>query len=281
MVRNIELFIKACEKLHIPYETFHSSQSLMRIKLDKYYYYFVNNGTPFNSEAINELFKDKEYTYLLLKDKINTPWCLGFLSPFCPEEYKQYLVYQNLAEITEEVTKHFALPVIVKKNRGFGGNNVFLAKTVEDIGDAFSAIFDVNSKKVDYVALAQEYIDIIHEYRVIVYQNEILLVYEKDKSHATFTGNISPLHWDGAIALHITDEAVIREIQDFIEPIFSEIMINYAGFDIARDGDGKLWLIEINGTPNYNIFIRDNGEDIIVTMFQTILSRFRDLQKGC
>lgn len=280
MVRKIALFIKACEKLDIPYETFHSSQSLMRIKLDKYYY-FVNNGTPFNSEAINELFKDKQYTYLLFKDKINTPRCIGFLSPFCQEEYKQYLVYQNLAEITAQVTKHFALPVIVKKNRGWGGNNVFLAKTVEDIRGAFSEIFDVNSKKVDYVALAQEYIDIIHEYRVIIYQNEILLVYEKDKSQAKFTGNLSPLHWDGAIALHITDETLIREIKDFIEPIFSEMMINYAGFDIARDEDGKLWLIEINGTPNYNIFIRDNGEDIIVTMFQTILSRFRDSPKTC
>lgn len=280
MVRKIELFIKACQKLDIPYETFHYSQSLMRIKLDKYYY-FVNNRTPFNSEAINELFKDKEYTYLLLKDKINMPRCLGFLSPFCSEEYTQYLVYENLTKITEEVRKNFALPVIVKKNRGFGGNNVFLAKTIEDIRGAFSEIFDVNSKNVDYVALAQEYIDIIHEYRVIVYQNEILLVYEKDKSRATFTGNLSPLHWEGAIALHITDETLIREIQDFIEPIFSEMKINYAGFDIARDGDGKLWLIEINGTPNYNIFIRDNGEDIIVRMFETILSRFRDSQTGC
>jgi glutathione synthase/RimK-type ligase-like ATP-grasp enzyme len=278
MLLNLQLFRKACQKLDIPYETFHSSQSLMRIKLDKYYY-FVNNGTPFNSEAINELFKDKEYTYLLLKDKINMPRCLGFLSPFCPEEYKQYLVYQNLAEITEEVTKNFALPVIVKKNRGSFGYHVFLCQTVEDIRGAFSEIFDVNGKKTDYVAIAQEYIDIIHEYRVIVFHNEILLVYEKDKSQAKFTGNLSPLHWEGAIALHITDETLIREIKDFIEPIFSEMMINYGGFDIARDGNGKLWLIEINGTPNYNIFIRDNGEDIIVTMFQTILSRFRDSQK--
>jgi glutathione synthase/RimK-type ligase-like ATP-grasp enzyme len=280
MVRKIELFIKACEKLDIPYETFHSSQSLMRIKLDKYYY-FVNNGTPFNSEAINELFKDKEYTYLLLKDKINTPRCIGFLSPFCQEEYKQYLVYQNLAEITTEVTKNFALPVIVKKNRGFGGNNVFLAKTVEDIRGAFSEIFDVNSKKVDYVALAQEYIEIIHEYRVIVYQNEIFLVYEKDKSNATFIGNLSPLHWEGAIAVHITDETLITEIKDFILPMFSEMTINYAGLDIARDINRKLWLIELNSTPGYKIFVRDNGEDIIVTMFETILSRFRDLQKAC
>lgn len=281
MLVTLQLFVKACQKLDIPYETFHNSQNLLRIKLEHQYYYFVNNRTPFNSESINTLFKDKEYTYSLFHQKINMPRSVGFLSPFCEEQYQPCLVYQSLEEITEKVTQDFDFPVIVKKNRGFGGNNVFLAKTVDEIGGAFSEIFDVNSKKVDYVALAQEYIDIIHEYRVIVYQNKILLVYEKDKSHATFTGNLSPLHWEGAIALHITDETLITEIKDFIEPIFSEMMINYAGFDIARDGDGKLWLIEINGTPNYNIFIRDNGEDIIVTMFQTILSRFRDLQKGC
>ena len=82
MLVTLQLFVKACQKLDIPYETFHNSQNLLRIKLEHQYYYFVNNRTPFNSESINTLFKDKEYTYSLFHQKITMPRSVGFLSPF-------------------------------------------------------------------------------------------------------------------------------------------------------------------------------------------------------
>ena len=48
----------------------------------------------------------------------------------------------------------------------------------------------------DYIFLAQEYISIAQEYRVLVYDNELQFVYLKDNSEADFTGNISPLHFE-------------------------------------------------------------------------------------
>ena len=47
--------------------------------------------------------------------------------------------------------------------------------------------------------------------------------------------------------------------------------IDYAGFDIALDTKGVYWLIEINSSPNYDIFVRDNDRQIVVTMFKGIL----------
>ena len=46
--------------------------------------------------------------------------------------------------------------------------------------------------------------------------------------------------------------------------------INYAGLDIALDKNGSYWLIEINSSPHYDIFVRDNGQ-IVVKMFKGIL----------
>ncbi|WP_445245454.1 ATP-grasp domain-containing protein [Microcoleus sp. OTE_8_concoct_300] len=271
MLTNIELLLAACEELNIPYEILHDSQNLIRIKHRGENYYFVNYLMPFNSASIAKIFKDKEYTYQILKGKINTPRTLGFVSPHCQEKYKKYLSFPDIESILLEVNKNFALPMILKRNRGAGGNNVFLCESREQIQEALEIIFNINSKNYDYVALAQEYIEIAHEYRAVFCKEKLVLLYEKDKSQAKFAGNLSPLHWEGAKAKHIINPNLMSEIEDFVKPVFAEMAINYAGFDIALDKKGQYWLIEINSTPNYDLFMRDNDRQIVVTMFKGIL----------
>lgn len=271
MLTNIELLLAACQELNIPYEILHPSQNLIRIKDRGENYYFVNYMMPFNSASIAQIFKDKEYTYQLLNGKINTPRTLGFFSPHCQEKYKKYLTFPDIESILLEVNKNFAMPMIIKKNRGAGGNNVFLCETTEQVKEALEIIFNIDSKDYDYVALAQEYIEIAHEYRAVFCKEKLVLLYEKDKSQAEFAGNLSPLHWEGAKAKHIINPNLMSEIEDFVKPVFAEMAINYAGFDIALDKNGQYWLIEINSTPNYDIFMRDNDRQIVVTMFKGIL----------
>ncbi len=271
MLTNISLVLEACQELNINYEILAPNQNLIRIKHSRQDYYFVNYSTPFNSAPIVEIFKDKEYTYHLLKDKITTPQTVGFLSPFCDEKYRQYLTLQDCAQIAIEVSKIFSLPLIIKRNRGSAGNNVFLCETHEQIQTAIETVFNIKSKDYDYVCLAQEYINICHEYRAVFYNQKLVLLYEKDKSDARFMGNLSPLHWEGATAKHISDSKIISEIENFVQPVFAEVSINYGGFDIALDNNGEYWLIEINSSPNYDIFVRDNDRQIVVRMFKDIL----------
>ena len=56
-----------------------------------------------------------------------------------------------------------------------------------------------------------------------------------------------------------------------MQPVFAKINVNYGGFDIAIDQNGDYWLIEINSSPNFEIFVRDNDRQIVVTMFKDIL----------
>ncbi|NJM59475.1 MAG: alpha-L-glutamate ligase [Oscillatoriales cyanobacterium RU_3_3] len=271
MLTNINLVLAACQELNIPYEILHHSQNLVRIKKADRDYYFVNYMTPFNSASLAQIFKDKEYTYQLLKGKINTPKTLAFVSPYCEEKYQKYLSYRKIDEMVLEVNKIFTLPAIVKRNRGSGGNNVFLCESKEQIQAALEIIFNINNKDYDYVALAQEYIEIAREYRAVFFQGKLVLLYEKDKSQAQFAGNLSPLHWEGAKAKHILDPNLMSEIEDFVKPVFAEVSIDYAGLDVALDARGKYWLIEINSSPNFDIFVRDNDRQIVVKMFKNIL----------
>lgn len=179
MLTNIRLLTEACKALNIHYEILHPSQNLVRFKIGQEDYYFTNYTTPFLSNSVGKLFKDKDYVYYVFKDRVNVPRSESFLSPYCPEKYSKYLHYKNIDAIVEEIQKNFLLPIIIKRNTGSAGNNVFLCQDIDQVKSSLDIIFNVNSKEYDYVAIAQEQIDILREYRVIIFKNEILLVYEK------------------------------------------------------------------------------------------------------
>ncbi|MGL5132446.1 MAG: ATP-grasp domain-containing protein [Planktothrix sp.] len=271
MLNNIRLLLQACHNLKIDYEILHSDQNLVKVKLDKNYY-FCNYSTPLVDQSIFKILKDKDYTYSILHKQIRTPKTLGFLSPFCDSNYQHYLKFKTIPDIAEEIERVFGFPVIVKRNSGSGGHYVFLCHNLEDIQNSLTTIFNIDHKDYDYVAIAQEYIIIEREYRAVFLNQKLILLYEKDISQAIFTGNLSPLHWEGAQAKHINNSQIISEIEAFCQPVFQELNLNYTGLDIAIDKDDQYWLIEANSHPNYDIFTRDNGIDLAVQVFEKMLT---------
>lgn len=270
MLNNIRLLLQACQNLNIPYEILHNYENLVRIKLDKYYY-FCNYSTPLIEQSVAQIIKDKEYTYSILKDKIKTPKTMGFLSPFCEEKYQDYLKFKTIPEIAHEIENNFQFHVIVKRNSGSGGLNVFLCQNLEEIITALTTIFNINHKNYDYVSVAQEYIAIKREYRAIFLDKKLILLYEKDISQATFSGNLSPLHWEGGQAKYINNPKIIAEIESFCQPIFQELNLDYTGLDLVVDEYDQYWFIEANSHPNYDIFTRDNDPKLAVNVFEKIL----------
>ncbi|NEO83340.1 MAG: alpha-L-glutamate ligase [Spirulina sp. SIO3F2] len=270
MLNNIRLLIAACDHQNIAYDILHPTQNLVRIRAEQDYF-FVNYTVPLLSQAVAKILIDKDYTYRLLKDSIRSPETLAFFTPFCEEKYKDYLEYGAIADIVQKIQTHFTLPVIIKKNRGSSGINVFLCHNPAEITQALENIFEHDSRHYDYVALAQEYISIKHEYRAIFLNKKLVLLYEKDNQNATFSGNLSPLHWDGAKAVQITDESLMQRIQHFVEPVFEALNIPYGGFDVVRDHNDQLWFIEVNSHPNYSIFVRDNGDEPVIRVFEQVL----------
>ncbi|MBC6433086.1 ATP-grasp domain-containing protein [Nostoc sp. HG1] len=271
MLDNVLLLLQACKNLNISYEIIHPAENLLKIKLNNKQHYFCNYSTPLINQAVAQIIKDKEYTYHILKQKVKLPRTVGFLSPFCELKYKMYLKFPSFQDIILEIKDKFETPVIVKRNSGSGGHNVFLCKNTDEIETALKEIFNINYKKYDYVAIAQEFIHIKSEYRAIFLNKELVLLYEKDISDAEFAGNLSPLHWNGAKAKYINNPQILSEITNFAQPIFEELDLDYAGLDIVLDRDNQYWLIEVNSHPNYTIFTRDNGEEPVLKVFEKML----------
>ncbi len=278
MLTNIKMLLKACKKLSIAYEILHPNQNLVKVIIGDRDYYFTNYSTPLTPQSIAEIFKDKQYFYQVFQDVVKMPRTLSFISPYCDEKYKEYLQFSSIDEIIIEIEKSFELPIILKRNRGSGGSNVFRCHDPEQMRTALEHIFNINSKSYDYIALAQESINIVKEYRCVCLNGEQVILYDKDFSQAEFTGNLSPLHWEGAIAKQVSDREVINAIAEFIKPIFQKMAIAYVGLDVALDDRANYWLIEANSHPNFDIFIRDNGEEAIINLFQRILEYLKSHQ---
>jgi glutathione synthase/RimK-type ligase-like ATP-grasp enzyme len=271
MLTNIKILIEACKKSSIDHEILHPNQNVVKVKFGDREYYFTNYSTPLTPQSIAEFFKDKQYFYQIFQDVVQMPRTISFISPYCDVKYLEYLEFPSIDNIIAEIERSFALPIIIKRNRGSGGNNVFKCADLLETRNALERIFNTNSKNYDYVALVQEPINIVKEYRSVCLNQEQIVLYEKDISKAKFTGNLSPLHWEGAIAKQVNDAQMIQAINQFIQPIFQKMAIAYVGLDVALDDQGQYWLIEANSHPNFDIFIRDNGEEAIVQLFQKIL----------
>ncbi|MDJ1175330.1 ATP-grasp domain-containing protein [Roseofilum capinflatum] len=269
MFTNIRLLLEACQSLNLDYEMLHPNQNVIQVNLGKPYL-FVNGFTPILTGAMLKIIKDKDYTYHLLKDRVLMPKTSAYVDPHV-STYKNYAICKSIPEIVDSIEDTFDFPVVIKKNTGSCGVNVFLCDQKSQIIEALNKIFDRNDKEYDYIALAQETIKIEREYRAIFLNQDLVLLYEKNIQNATFTGNLSPLHWQGAQAIHVTNEDTICQLEQFIHPIFERLQIGYAGFDVAVDQSGQLWLIEINSNPNYGIFIRDNPEKLAVEVFEKLL----------
>ncbi|MGP8330326.1 MAG: ATP-grasp domain-containing protein [Methanosarcinaceae archaeon] len=275
MLGVIECVVEACKRLQISCDFMDKNQNFVRVNLQKPYY-FLNFSTPFGRHDIVRICRDKEFTYKVVKDIVRTPRTIGYLDPFCRKGYRKYAQTDSYETIEQRIIDNFELPVIVKRNQGTRGKNVFLCQDRTAIRNAILTIFNKNTKLYDYVAIAQDYIRVQYEYRVILFYDEILLVYRKDIMNARFTGNLSPLHWENSHAVLVAKEKKIAEIKKFVAPLYSALALQFSGLDLIQDEKGDLWLLEINSQPDFDIFMRDNGSERVVQIFEKMVLKLKN-----
>jgi glutathione synthase/RimK-type ligase-like ATP-grasp enzyme len=271
MNSNIKALITACDRNQIHYEVLHENGNLIAVNTGRSLSLFTNRTTPVNPHSVSKLCDDKDFAYVALSSHMRMAQTLSFLDPHSEAKYSQYLKFQTHQEIVNEIEEKIGYPVILKRNRGSHGSNVFSINEKEDLLAKLIIIFDKRSKDYDYILLAQEAIKIKKEYRAIFYNEKLVFAYLKDNQDATYTGNLSPLHWDGAKAVKVRDPELLKRFQAFVSPGLMAIGLKYTGIDLAEDHNGKLWAIEVNAAPSFDIYIRDCGMDDVVNLFTLML----------
>ena len=272
MNSNISALIKACDKTGCEYKIHHSGKRLIEVFIEKRSHLFVNTATPLNSHSVSNFCIDKDYFYTFLQDVINMPRTQSFINPNWKPQYAPPEREKNLQEILDAIEAAFPYPAIVKKNSGATGDSVFKVSDRAEAKAALQTIFDVNNKSYDKIALAQEYLHLKKEYRVVYLNGSLSFAYEKNIDEAVFQGNLSPLHWAGAKAILIEDNTLLAQIHKFCEPMFQKMMIPFCGLDVALDENDNWWLIEANSAPGFSKIVAHGGEHKVIAMYEQMLA---------
>ncbi|HEY4499421.1 MAG TPA: hypothetical protein VJH94_05195 [Candidatus Paceibacterota bacterium] len=250
---------EACKRLGFSFFEIDENGNLIEVHTSKGKLFFANFATPFNSGAAEHICSDKEFTFTLLHKVMKMPGTVGYFDPSFREGYDRFKKFDDVEEIITDIEQRFSYPLVVKKNSGMRGINVFLCKNREEAKKALEEIYREDSPDYDYVALAQEYVKPIAHIRAVFFQGKIVLSYKTEAlwGIATRAGDIK--------------DAPDSEIEKFIEPIQRIFPLQFAGADILKDGEGKLWLLELNSRPGFTQFIREHGQDSVIAMYEKIL----------
>ncbi len=271
MQHHIRCLTEACKQLNVDFSFLDEEQNLVELQIHHKTFLFQSNRTPFNTEALAGLCLDKGHTWQMLHPHIRMPQTLAFMDIDVPSKYHHYLRYTTREAIIVEIENTFTYPLVVKRNRGALGNNVFLCQDRVDVMTALDQIYNKELKGYDYVALAQEFIPAQQEYRLVCFRGEPVLLYERYAGDQLFKA----LYWEAPEGrpILVEDEALIREQMAFLQPMFQRLCPGYVGVDLVRSVSGEWVLLELNSGPRVDHFIAFNGPERIIAMYARIVQR--------
>jgi len=269
-IANVRCAALACEEMNIPYKVIDSIGNAIEVSIANERYYFVYSRNPMTTITESAICTHKGYADALFKDELPLPHTQTFFDPKS-EHYVLENDIKNYDDVLRLVLETFeTLPVIVKMSTGLQGRNVFLCKNRREIKRAIRIIF--NQKKRNYATslVVQEYIDIQKEFRVIVMNGEVKLVYEKISDNKKT--NLSPLHNSGSKTVIILDKDFLAKMQEIVDqsPTF-KAGFSWNGLDVAQQPDGSFIILELNAHPGFTFVARDNGDRVIIDIYKEVL----------
>lgn len=150
-----------CDEENIKFSLL-SKDFLIKLEKEKIHYIF-GYKFPLNNHGIGQVLDDKYATFEVLKD-------LNFKTVEIIPIFNNY----NSNHLLDYLNKH--KEVIVKSNIGTCGNEVFKVSNMPDLIDKLDELLQKNSP----VCLSPYY-HIKNEYRVIILNNEVKLIYGKKR----------------------------------------------------------------------------------------------------
>lgn len=270
----VRILKEICKENGIELESFSYEWIFKLCKGNKTGYIF---GYQFdlNSGVSQSICADKSATSdVLISAKIPCVTHTFFMSPVNQKYVSQIGNWKHIIRLLETHQK-----LVCKSNEGSGGNNVFLVNNHYELENAVHRIF-----KVSRSMAISPYYEIINEYRVIVLNNEIKLVYSKNRPYLMGDGISSvkellinylkeskcffsiekeeeylyiPKHnekfflsWkhnlsNGAYADILNDKETIKKLSELALKATTVLNLKFVSIDIINTKDG-LKILEIN-----------------------------------
>ncbi len=196
---------------------------------------FIRSLTPFNTESVSALCKDKAALHTLLQGKVRMP--------------KTDILF----DVPSGKSLEFLYPCIVKMNQGEKGKNVYLVSNEIDMQNACTHIFNRSLRDSDYIVLIQEYIKPRREIRAVISGGTISFVYDRD-------------------AVEIISDETSEKIQSLSNTVLATIGLSWGALDFIESESGELYFLEANTHPSFEALISKEGNLRLVSAYKHALT---------
>lgn len=200
-------------------------------------------------------------TSYLFQNKMHQEYVFDQLS--IPRPKTSILTTQD--EVKCYLKKTLAFPIVAKDMWQYGGHGIKLLSKKKDLEKYIAKKrMPKNPEKTVYkhYVYLQEFIDLAEEYRVMTVGQKIVLAYRKQSDE--FLGHV----WRGAEV----DFEVKKDVLDFVKKYNKTLQLDCCGWDLARDKNGKLRIIELNPIAGTKI-LEEQGISLANEIAEDVLGK--------
>lgn len=253
-----------------------------------------------NGHALGFIMDDKYAMYEVLSKK-NIP-TIEYKILFRPTNKSDYAKGSNSYEIVENYFEEYGQNIVIKANTGLSGIDVYHITDKNEISFYLDKVF----KNYSSLSICPFY-KIRAEYRLIVLDNECLLMYGKKKASVVGNGKatirelledfnamyfqerlsseiydrvleleeVYEYSWkfnlaEGAVPFSIEEEYVRNKLLDVLKQLTSEIDLKFCSVDIIETFNHDFFIMELNSgvcLQKYSQYI-ENGKEITKTIYK-------------
>jgi len=198
----LEIIRNVCTELNFHFSLF-SQGWIIEVKHKNITKYIFGYSFPLNQDTASKICNDKSATYEILHQN-------GI--PAIPHHlfhlYTEFFPASGNWSVLMELFKKYGGKLVVKPNEGTGGNGVYIAKNQAEL-----ELLVHRTLKSRHTFCVSPFIEIGDEYRVIVLDGNIQLVYRKVIPNITGDGKSSILELLGKQVTGISEQ-MIRHLDD-------------------------------------------------------------------
>ena len=218
--RQIDKIIKEiCDENGIELSSF-SHNWIYKLKKDNINRYIIGYNFDVNTSGVYQIASDKSATYQILNSS-NIP-CIPhilFLKPSYFSLGDDYSIFENMMKVFSD----YNFNVVVKKNDGgTGGNDVYRVNNKTKLEEIVLKLFQ-NNKSI----CLSPFIDNATEYRCIILNNSIKLIYKKNRQSVIGNGKLK------------LKELIFEKYTDNIKNIISNLNVENISLLNTIIEDGK------------------------------------------
>ena len=256
----------ACQKLGYTFQYQDKNQILAKVILPNHQFlYFLHNKNPFNNYTSSKICNDKDLTYQILNQtNLNQPFTRSYFNPLHKTEFDEYKQFTDVLSIYNDILANFTFPFIIKKHNSSLSQSVYKIQSPQDLNTTLENYFRPDEF---CILLVQDFIQGT-EYRVIAFDGEVLLAYNKSQKFQNLQlKSLNPPQ-------KVTCQKLLEQFNKISQIICKEISVRFIGIDVFVDQSQDLVIIEVNSNPACFYYNKFNGREDFTEVYLKCLQKY-------